>query len=143
MNGMVGGLSGSKMSSSEPDSKIDLLDSAEQVEFKLKRAFCEEGNIVDNPILSFVKAVIFPVNSLKAGVYTFDVLRPDKFGGNVCFGNFEELQAAFASKVFYVLMKGKFFLTARAFILVTSKSLRPKHLTISWSRSASHSVTQF
>jgi tyrosyl-tRNA synthetase len=42
MNTMVGGLSGSKMSSSDPDSKIDLLDDAKTVENKLKKAFCEE-----------------------------------------------------------------------------------------------------
>ena len=65
MNAMVGGLSGSKMSSSDPDSKVDLLDSAKDVVHKLKKAFCEEGNISDNPILQFLRAVIFPVNSLK------------------------------------------------------------------------------
>lgn len=42
MNTMVGGLTGSKMSSSDPDSKIDLLDDAKSVERKLKKAFCEE-----------------------------------------------------------------------------------------------------
>ena len=55
MNPMVGGLSGAKMSSSDPDSKIDLLDDHPSIEKKLKKAFCEEGNITDNPILSFVK----------------------------------------------------------------------------------------
>ena len=34
MNAMVGGLSGSKMSSSDPDSKVDLLDSSESVQLK-------------------------------------------------------------------------------------------------------------
>ena len=42
MNTMVGGLSGSKMSSSDPDSKIDLLDDAKTVKAKLGKAFCEE-----------------------------------------------------------------------------------------------------
>jgi tyrosyl-tRNA synthetase len=55
MNFMVGGLSGSKMSSSDADSKVDLLDSEETVSAKIKKAFCEEGNITDNPILAFVK----------------------------------------------------------------------------------------
>ena len=41
MNFMVPGLMGSKMSSSDPDSKIDLLDDAKSVERKIKRAFCE------------------------------------------------------------------------------------------------------
>jgi tyrosyl-tRNA synthetase len=98
MNPMVGGLNGSKMSSSDNESKIDLLDSSEQVVSKLKKAFCEEGNIVDNPIMSFVKQVIFPINSLTNPKYTFDVLRPDQFGGNVKFASIEELEKAFAAK---------------------------------------------
>ena len=49
------GLTGAKMSSSEEDSKIDLLDSAASVKKKLKKAFCEPGNITDNGVLSFCK----------------------------------------------------------------------------------------
>lgn len=48
MNFMVPGLMGSKMSSSDPDSKIDLLDDVRTVERKIKKAFCEEGNIQEN-----------------------------------------------------------------------------------------------
>ena len=43
------------MSSSEEESKIDLLDSAADVKKKLKKAFCEPGNITDNGVLSFCK----------------------------------------------------------------------------------------
>ena len=53
------------MSSSEEDSKIDLLDSAAQVKKKLGKAFCEPGNITDNGILSFCKAVLFPLKTQK------------------------------------------------------------------------------
>jgi tyrosyl-tRNA synthetase len=49
------------MSSSDEDSKIDLLDSAAQVKKKLKKAFCEPGNIKDNGVLSFVKYVLMPL----------------------------------------------------------------------------------
>jgi tyrosyl-tRNA synthetase len=98
MNAMVGGLSGSKMSSSEPDSKIDLLDSAKSVNSKLKKAFCEEGNIENNPILSFLKAVVFPAKSLVSPSFVFTIQRPDKYGGNVSYSTFEELEAAFARK---------------------------------------------
>ena len=47
MNVTVGGLSGSKMSSSDPDSTIDLLDDAKSI----KKAFCEKGNIVEKAIV--------------------------------------------------------------------------------------------
>ena len=43
------------------ESKIDLLDSKEDVKKKLKRAFCEPGNIQNNGVLSFVKHVLFPL----------------------------------------------------------------------------------
>lgn len=53
------------MSSSEEDSKIDLLDQPAIVKKKLKKAFCEPGNITDNGVLSFVKHVIFPLSGDK------------------------------------------------------------------------------
>lgn len=43
------------------ESKIDLLDSKEDVKKKLKKAFCEPGNIQNNGVLSFVKYVLFPL----------------------------------------------------------------------------------
>lgn len=47
------------MSSSEEDSKIDLLDPPAAVKKKLKKAFCEPGNIEDNGVLAFAKHVLF------------------------------------------------------------------------------------
>merc|ERR1712004_460902 len=61
MNPMVPGLQGAKMSSSDLDSKIDLLDTPAALKKKLKKAFCEPGNIADNGVLTFCKYVIFPV----------------------------------------------------------------------------------
>jgi tryptophanyl-tRNA synthetase len=58
------GLAGAKMSSSEEDSKIDLLDSAASLKKKLKKAFCEPGNIVDNGVLSFCKVRLLPSSSV-------------------------------------------------------------------------------
>ena len=61
MNPMVPGLTGDKMSSSDPDSKIDILDSAEAVARKISGASCEWGNIEANGVLSFAKMVILPI----------------------------------------------------------------------------------
>ena len=61
MNAMVPGLTGGKMSSSEPASKLDLLDSEATIKSKIKKAFCEPGNITDNGLLSFTKHVLFPL----------------------------------------------------------------------------------
>merc|ERR1719291_1497721 len=95
MNPMVPGLTGSKMSSSEADSKIDLLDSPADIKKKLKKAFCEPGNITDNGVLSFCKFVIFPV-ALKGE--KFKIERPEAHGGNVEFDDFESLEAAFGKE---------------------------------------------
>ena len=65
------------MSSSEEDSKIDLLDNAAAVKKKLKKAFCEPGNITDNGLLSFSKSVLFPL--MKEGE-SFLVPRTAEFG---------------------------------------------------------------
>lgn len=45
------------------DSKIDLLDRKEDVKKKLKKAFCEPGNVENNGVLSFIKHVLFPLKS--------------------------------------------------------------------------------
>ena len=65
MNAMVPGLAGGKMSSSDPDSKIDFLDPPDAVRKKIKKAFCEEGNVEDNGVLAFVDAVLIPISELR------------------------------------------------------------------------------
>jgi tyrosyl-tRNA synthetase len=66
------------MSSSEKNSKIDILDSSKDVMNKLKGAFCEEGNIENNGVLAFAKYVIFT-----ALPTPFVIKRDEKFGGKV------------------------------------------------------------
>merc|ERR1711892_283154 len=95
MNPTVPGLTGAKMSSSEEDSKIDLLDSAAAVKKKLKKAFCEPGNITDNGVLSFCKYVIYPV-ALKGE--KFAINRAPDHGGDSVFANFEELEKSFGNE---------------------------------------------
>lgn len=60
MNPMVPGLTGGKMSSSEVDSKIDLLDSPNNVRIKLMAAECDASN-PDNGVIAFIKHVVFPI----------------------------------------------------------------------------------
>jgi tyrosyl-tRNA synthetase len=98
MNPMVPGLAGSKMSSSDPDSKIDLLDDANVVSRKLKKAFCEEGNINDNGVLSFVKSVLFPLRSLNGNTPSFSIRRDEKWGGDVNYTNYQALEDDFREK---------------------------------------------
>ncbi|XP_012875971.1 PREDICTED: tyrosine--tRNA ligase, cytoplasmic [Dipodomys ordii] len=93
MNPMVPGLTGSKMSSSEEESKIDLLDRKEDVKKKLKKAFCEPGNVENNGVLSFIKHVLFSLKS------EFVILRDDKWGGNKTYTSYLDLEKDFAAEV--------------------------------------------
>lgn len=61
MNPMVPGLSGGKMSSSEIESKIDLLDDEETIKKKLSSALCDPNNVAENGVLAFIEHVIWPL----------------------------------------------------------------------------------
>ncbi|CAI8005680.1 Tyrosine--tRNA ligase, cytoplasmic [Geodia barretti] len=99
MNPMVPGLTGGKMSASEPDSKIDLLDSPGDVKRKIKKAFCEPGNVQENGILAFAKHVLFPV----LDGTEFVIERSKKHGGNVRYTTFTELEESYAKEEIYPL----------------------------------------
>ena len=58
---LVPGLAGGKMSASLEESIIEVLDSPAVIKKKLKKAFCEPGNLVDNGVLAYVKFIIFPL----------------------------------------------------------------------------------
>lgn len=97
MNPMVPGLTGTKMSASDEDSKIDLLDGASAVKKKLNKAFCEEGNIDDNGILAFAKFVIFSVLETRHQT-EFVIERTEENGGTVSFKDYASLEQAFARR---------------------------------------------
>ncbi|KAJ3565201.1 hypothetical protein NP233_g7789 [Leucocoprinus birnbaumii] len=123
MNAMVPGLAGGKMSSSDPNSKIDFLDTPELVRKKVKAAFCEEGNVEENGLLAFVEAVLIPISQLRidrlkgdpvleAGLgdqrpfisddapegTVFTVERDERFGGNSHYSSYAEIRAEFEEK---------------------------------------------
>lgn len=103
MNPMVPGLTGGKMSASDEDSKIDLLDSAATVKKKISKAFCEEGNIDENGVLAFCKFVVFPVLDLREENKGFVVERDEANGGNLCFTSYQSLEETFAKKELHPL----------------------------------------
>uniref|UniRef100_A0A6B2FWZ4 tyrosine--tRNA ligase n=1 Tax=Myxobolus squamalis TaxID=59785 RepID=A0A6B2FWZ4_MYXSQ len=100
MNPMISGLSGGKMSSSEADSKIDLLDSHDTIKKKIAKSFCEEGNINQNGVLSFCKHIIFPILALQKN-YNFVVERKEEHGGNIFINSYEELEEIFVQKLLH------------------------------------------
>ncbi|KAI9846853.1 MAG: hypothetical protein M1837_003465 [Sclerophora amabilis] len=93
MNPMVAGLSGGKMSASEEDSKIDLLDTAEIVKKKLRKAFAVPKETEGNGLISFVEYVLLPVSALKHdGKPSFVVERREGEGDPLVYHSIEALK---------------------------------------------------
>lgn len=75
----------SKMSKSKPWTAIFIHDTAPEVESKLRRAWCPEGLVENNPVLELAKYVAF--HEAEA----LEVERPARFGGSVTFQDYGEL----------------------------------------------------
>ncbi len=82
-----------KMSKSNPDSAIFMTDTEEEIKRKFKKAFCPEGEVVDNPVLEYCKYIVFEL--IKE---PFTIKRPEKFGGDVSFTSYNDLEEAFTKK---------------------------------------------
>ncbi|PNS15396.1 tyrosine-tRNA ligase [Sphaceloma murrayae] len=99
MNPMVPGLAGGKMSASDPDSKIDVLDDADVVKKKLKKAFAMPKVVEDNGILSFVEYVVLPAGALKAGQPRFVVERRPEEGEPLVYSDIKQIHKDYESDV--------------------------------------------
>lgn len=84
-----------KMSKSKPESMISIHDSVESVKNKIKKAYCPEKQVEGNPILEICKFVIFP--EIKDENFTIN--RPEKFGGNLEFGSYNELEEEYKKEL--------------------------------------------
>ncbi|KAL1979205.1 hypothetical protein VTN96DRAFT_6508 [Rasamsonia emersonii] len=94
MNPMVPGLAGGKMSSSDPDSKIDILDNADAVKRKIKKAFAAPREVEGNGIISFVEYVLLPVSALSRDDGTGEFVVNRKEGEEpLKYSNIEDLKA--------------------------------------------------
>lgn len=90
---LLPGLTGGKMSASVPESKIDLLDDANTIKKKVAKAYCPAGQIKNNGVMAFYEFVIFTI--LEGKKKKLMINRPAKFGGNLTFSNYGQLEAAF------------------------------------------------
>ncbi len=82
-----------KMSKSKPDTCIFIHDSPEEIRRKIKNAFCPEGEVEFNPVLDWVKYLIF--KDEKSELF---VERPQKFGGNITYYSYEDVEKDFLTK---------------------------------------------
>lgn len=110
MNGMVPGLRfkqketvsddiAEKMSASDVDSKIDVLDTKNNIRKKINRSYCLEGDIYDNTVLTVLEKIIFPV--LKCRKEDFIINRKEQFGGPLVYTDFDKLKEQFAKKMLH------------------------------------------
>lgn len=87
---LVMGLDGEPMSSSKGNG-ISMGDDRDTIEEKIMDTYCPGGELEGNPIVDIYKFHLYP---------RFDqitVSRPDKFGGDVTYTDFDEFADAFAS----------------------------------------------
>lgn len=112
MNPMVPGLAGDKMSSSDPNSKIDFLDDPAAIKKKIKAAYANPGEVEGNGLLSFIKMVLLPVGELREegspfvlpeapqGT-VFSINRPEKHGGALHYASYEEVEKSYANETLH------------------------------------------
>lgn len=87
-----------KMSKSNPDTCIFIHDSLEEIRRKIKKAFCLEGDIEFNPILDWAKYLIFRDDNSE-----LEIKRPKKFGGDIIYNTYEQLEKDFKEKKLHPL----------------------------------------
>ena len=96
MTPMLPGLTGGKMSSSDEKSKIDLLDSENDVAKKINSAVCPAGICEGNGVLMFLKHFLMIYNDgLKK---PFIVEREKRFGGDVEYNAYPALERDYVAK---------------------------------------------
>jgi len=82
-----------KMSKSDPDTAIFMLDKPLDVKRKIEKAFCPPKQITENPVLEYCKYIIFELTD------NLKIERPEKYGGNIEYSSFEELEKDFGEGI--------------------------------------------
>jgi tyrosyl-tRNA synthetase len=82
---------GEKMSKSSPGSGISITDTRIDIEQAIKNAYCPLKETKDNPVLDILRFIIFPI------VSEIKVERPSKFGGDVCYSSYDNLEKDFVT----------------------------------------------
>ncbi len=82
-----------KMSKSKKGSAIYVNDSEDEIRKKIDSAFCPDETGY-NPVLDWVKHIVF-APQLKS---EFKIIRPEKYGGNLNYNSYENVENDFMSK---------------------------------------------
>lgn len=86
-----------KMSKSLPDSAIFMTDTHADIERKIDKAWCPEGQVEENPVLEYYKHILFE------RFPQILIERPEKFGGPVLLNSFENLERLYREKQIHPL----------------------------------------
>ena len=86
-----------KMSSSDIESKIDLLDAPNIIKKKINKAWAEPSN-PDNALFLFIKYAIFPINKLKL-IDKFIINRDIKWGGILEYETVEKMELDYTQNI--------------------------------------------
>lgn len=78
-----------KMSKSIPGSAIFIHDSEEEINSKIKKAYCPEKTVEGNPMIEYAEYLLLRDSKLK-------IERPEKFGGDLEIADAAELKAVFS-----------------------------------------------
>lgn len=81
----------SKMSKSKPESSIFVHDNEEEIRKKIMAAFCPPKIADGNPLLDYAKEIVF------RGYDSITVERKPKFGGDIDFTSYTELENAYVA----------------------------------------------
>jgi len=88
---------GQKMSASIPETCIKVYESEDTIKEKIRKAYCPEGVVENNPILQLYKFFVFPIRNKVL------IKRDEKFGGDVEFEFYEDLERSFKQKEIHPL----------------------------------------
>ena len=80
------------MSKSDPNSGIFIHNTDDEIRKKITKGWCEEGLVEGNPVLEIARQIVFHEYD------SISIERPEKFGGNVTYNSFAELETDFAQK---------------------------------------------
>ncbi len=100
MTPMIPGLIGKKMSSSDAKSKIDLMDDEKTIKEKINKAECVAGDI-DNGVMVILKYVIMVIKKDKKEMFVVE--RDVKYGGNLEFVDYKDVEKAFKERKLHPL----------------------------------------
>lgn len=93
---LLSGLSGGKMSASDASSKIGIHDSPEEVQDKINKAYCPQGEVEDNGVLEYARYLLFPIFEQDGD--RFIVERPEEYGGDLVYESYQELEDDFVAE---------------------------------------------